>query len=236
MVRDVDLVSYLPPFLQEYKENVAALTAENPEFTLIWNAQNKVLYNCFIETADAYGISRYESLLGIYPTSDDTLESRRSRVRIQWARSIPYTIAALIEKLTVLCGEDSFILSHNFRVGYTLTLVTYLENYGQVEELNNLLQEMLPCNIVIDSTNQILCNAYGNYYWASRLATHASIVLSTDFNETWAAKNGAVYVGYASPTERVTISTDFNESWTPTANVKAASAIGYCDVFEIKSE
>ena len=37
MIREVDLVSYLPPYLQEYnQETVAALEAENPEFRLIW--------------------------------------------------------------------------------------------------------------------------------------------------------------------------------------------------------
>ena len=59
MIREVDLVSYLPPYLQEYnQETVAALEAENPEFRLIWEASDRVLYNEFIATADEYGISR----------------------------------------------------------------------------------------------------------------------------------------------------------------------------------
>ena len=56
MIRDVDLVSYLPPFMQTYKEPVAALEAENPEFQIIWKATDRVLYNRFISTADEYGI------------------------------------------------------------------------------------------------------------------------------------------------------------------------------------
>lgn len=41
MIREVDLVSYLPPYLQEYnQETVAALEAENPEFRLIWEASD----------------------------------------------------------------------------------------------------------------------------------------------------------------------------------------------------
>ena len=35
MKREVDLVSYLPPFMQKYREPVAALEAEKPEFDLI---------------------------------------------------------------------------------------------------------------------------------------------------------------------------------------------------------
>ena len=79
MIREVSLVSYLPPFMQDYKEPAAALEAENPEFTLVWKAADKVLYNHFISTADEYGIARREKLLGIYPSDDDTLDSRRAR-------------------------------------------------------------------------------------------------------------------------------------------------------------
>lgn len=235
MVRDVDLVSYLPPYLQEYKENIAALNAENPEFILVWSATDRVLYNCFIETADSYGISRYENLLGILPTADDTLESRRARVRVRWTSSIPYTLKTLIEKLNMLCGEGSYILSHNFRVGYTISIITYLENYGQTEELNNLLQEILPENIVINSTNEIRCIAYGNTNYGTRIATHAEIILSHDFKENWEARKNSAYVGVVSDTQRIQISTDFNETFNPTADAKAASVIGYCDVIEIKS-
>ena len=82
MIREVDLVSYLPPYLQEYnQETVAALEAENPEFRLIWEASDRVLYNEFIATADEYGISRFEKILNILPSKEDTLESRRARVQ-----------------------------------------------------------------------------------------------------------------------------------------------------------
>ena len=51
MIREVDLVSMLPPFLAEYRELRAALEAENPEFVLVWRAADRVLRNEFIATA-----------------------------------------------------------------------------------------------------------------------------------------------------------------------------------------
>ena len=97
MIREVDLVSYLPPFMQNYKETVAALEAENPEFAIIWKATDKVLYNHFISKADEYGLSRFEKLLGIFPTSDDTLESRRSRVQSKWFNTLRDTLRVLLQ-------------------------------------------------------------------------------------------------------------------------------------------
>ena len=74
MIREVDLVSYLPPFIAEYKETNITLEAENPEFVLVWKAADRVLYNEFIATADEYGISRFEKILNILPSRDDTLQ------------------------------------------------------------------------------------------------------------------------------------------------------------------
>lgn len=91
MIREVDLVSYLPPFVAEYKETNLTLTAENPEFVLVWEAADRALKNEFIATADEYGIGRFEKILHILPSRDDTLESRRARVQSRWFTSLPYT-------------------------------------------------------------------------------------------------------------------------------------------------
>lgn len=105
MIRDVDLVSYLPPFMAEYRETNITLTAENPEFVLVWKAADRTLKNEFIATADEYGIGRFEKILHILPSRNDTLESRRSRVQSRWFMALPYTWRMLIQKLTALCGE-----------------------------------------------------------------------------------------------------------------------------------
>ena len=99
MIRDVDLVSYLPPFIAEFREINSTLTAENPEFKIVWEAADRVLKNEFIATADEYGISRFERILKIYPSTEDTLESRRARVQARWFASLPYTWRMLLEKL-----------------------------------------------------------------------------------------------------------------------------------------
>ena len=80
MVREPRLVSYLPPFLQEYREIHTALEAEDPEFRLVWEGTDYVLRNEFILTADEYGIFRFEKLLGIVPVKGEDLESRRMAV------------------------------------------------------------------------------------------------------------------------------------------------------------
>ena len=109
MIREVELIEYLPEFMQQYREPVVALAAENPEFANIWNAVHHILYNHFLLTADEYGISRFEKLLGIYPNQTDTLEIRRTRVRNRWFSKIPYTVKSLREKFAELLGGEDHV-------------------------------------------------------------------------------------------------------------------------------
>lgn len=180
MIREVDLVSYLPPFMKSYKEPVAALDAANAEFQIVWKAVDRVLRNRFISTADEYGISRFEKLLGIYPSEDDTLESRRSRVQNKWFDNIPYTMKMLLKRLTILCNSSDFILSHNFTEGYTLRIHTSLELFGQVEELETIIGYMLPCNIVIETINEIENNTKGEFYVHGGVAFAQDVYITSE--------------------------------------------------------
>lgn len=149
MIREVDLVSYLPPFMQVYQETVATLQAETPEFLIVWKATDRVLYNHFISTADEYGISRFEKMLGIVATGEDTLEDRRMKVRNHWYNQIPYTMRTLIQKLASILGETyDFSLHIEF---YNIFLTIYaFQARVKHEEIEHTLSFMVPMNMVIN--------------------------------------------------------------------------------------
>lgn len=169
MIRNVDLVSYLPPFMQTYKEPVAALEAENPEFYLVWTATDKVLKNRFIATADEYGISRFEKILGIYPNSTDSLEVRRMRVQSRWFNKLPYTMRTLTEKIKQILGNVyDFALIADFKNSYELYLTVYTINDSENEELEYTLSVITPLNIV---TNIVYEGVYeGNIYFGGTMS------------------------------------------------------------------
>lgn len=149
MVREVDLERYIPPFMQNYTELMETLKAENPEFSFAWNAVDRILYNHFISTADEYGISRFESILGIYPEADDTLEIRRMRVQNRWFTTIPYTIRTLATKIAeVLCGTYNFSIQTDFKNSYELILTVHTINDSQNAELEYVLSIVVPVNVV----------------------------------------------------------------------------------------
>lgn len=233
MIREVDLVSYLPTFMQPYKEPVAALDAEIPEFEIIWKATDQVLKNHFISTADEYGVSRFEKLLGIYPTDNDTLESRRSRVQSKWFSRLPYTLRVLLQKLTVLCGSTDFKLNHDFTVGYTLTLETDLELYGQVEELEYIINTMVPENIAVDSRNSIPCNIKSDVLFGGGVVQADALTVTNDSRENMVVRGSAVHGAAVSHTVNVVITQDFDEQFEISGKGLAASGIVMAGHIEI---
>lgn len=263
MIREVDLVSYLPEFMQGYKEPVAALKAEDPEFTIVWKGTDKILYNHFISTADEYGIQRFEKLLNISPSDEDTLESRRSRCQSKWFNRVPYSMRVFLQKLMVLCDDTDFTVTDNFTEGYTLTVGTNLELYGQVEELEHIINTMLPENIVMESHNSIPCNIQGAALFSggicfvnaftvtndfvevhdvqSNIAFGGSTVqtdmlqISMDSQDTISVNGSAVFSGGSVYTEEVQISDGFNEIMRADSSAAVGAGIVLVDFIEIKS-
>lgn len=152
--KEIDLLSYLPPFLREYEETKAALNAENPEFKLLWEQAGKALDSSFIDRADEYGIKRFEKLLGILPDADSDLEARRSVVKAKWLSKLPYTYRMLLKQLEIICGED-FSVTKRFETDYFLRVVTHLRDYGKSLEVKKLLDEMIPANMRLDYYNSV---------------------------------------------------------------------------------
>lgn len=208
MIREVNLQSYLPLFMREYQEIAATLNAEDPEFRLVWDAANRVLYNEFIATADEYGISRFEKILGILPYKEDTLESRRSRVFAQWFNEIPYTMKVLIARLITICGDDNFTVEPDF-MRYTLIINTELEMFGQVEELERLLDTMIPCNMIVISNNELVYEVYGKALISCGLCVSRFFIITNDMTIHTIIEGKANVGGGTAYTESHIITNDF---------------------------
>ena len=153
-MNDVNLAEYLPPFLREYTELKAITEAENPEFARLYAEAEKVLRNEFIETADEDGMERFEKLLGIMPSKSDTLESRRARVRSRWFTELPYTLRMFVKRLAAMAGGTEFSVTEDYE-HYRVRVETCFELFGQVDELERLVELMFPCNIIADVKNTV---------------------------------------------------------------------------------
>lgn len=75
-MRDIDIRSYVPPFLLEYGELKRVYESENPEFKELNIETDNLLDNQFISSTNEKGITRYEALLRITGMQEYPLEER----------------------------------------------------------------------------------------------------------------------------------------------------------------
>lgn len=218
--RPVDLLRYLPQYLQEYVEMYHLITAENPEFKFVANNCKKVLNNTFILYCDKDGIQRFEKILNIVGSDDETLEFRQSRVMINWNDLVPYTLKALTNKLITMQGNNDIQIILD---GYKISIITHMDNAGQSDSLWGLFNTMIPCNMEITHKNLVRCNSDGIIFIAAgtNYAQNTTNEFTQHFNSSGTFNVGAG-LGYT----KISVN-DYIQEFTASGSVKVASGISY---------
>jgi hypothetical protein len=230
MIRDIQLLNHLPLFVQEYKEIMEIMKTENPEFQSAVDETEIIMNNQFIESCDIKGIARFENLMGITPESNDTLESRISRVLTRWNDVVPYTYIILCRKLNTLCGKDNYEIERNINE-YKMDITTHLELPGQTEELDYLLDYMMPVNIVVTSKNIMNLNMEdGTTKLASGITFCNLIELTDNFKENFEITGDSKVAGAVVNTVSIEISDNFNETFNIEGETKIGSNINVTEI------
>ena len=175
-MRDIDIKSYVPPFLLKYSELKQLYESENPEFKKLNIEADNLLDNQFIGSTNEKGIARYEALLGISGMQEYSLEERQIKVYTAWIDDIPYTFNTLKERIERLCGKGNFTLLVN-NVEHKVIITTHLEYQLQSEELERMLDIILPANMVL-----LITNSFDNTLQESFMFAGGGVV-TTDYIE-----------------------------------------------------
>jgi hypothetical protein len=134
--------------LQEIKEFQIIDAVENPEINSLNSRIQNLIDDQFIETATEIGIARREKTLKITPFVDDTLETRRFRLRTRNSERTFYTYNVLINKLNQLCGENGYESTLNTKA-YTLNIKIELTQKRMLDDVRFMSRRIVPANIVI---------------------------------------------------------------------------------------
>ena len=96
------LIDYLPWLLKDTREmHLIMDIAEQPEVESLWHSVHSAMDEQFIGTAAAYGVRRWEKMLGIVPRGTETLEDRKISILLRLSDSLPYTYKALEQRLAL---------------------------------------------------------------------------------------------------------------------------------------
>lgn len=151
MIKELNLLGYLPQFMQEYREIQECILVEEPVLNQANLEINSMLQNQFILSTNLSGIAIFENMLGILPSSSDSLQARQLRVLMQWNDVPPYTLKYLIATLDNLYGAENYELITNFNE-YQFG-VKFIQNLPEsLLYLNEFVNRIKPANLIFDIT------------------------------------------------------------------------------------
>lgn len=154
------LIEYYPLFLQDIREFKLISNIEDTELEKIQNKVEEILKEVIVNTAESYGLNRYEK---IYNLSNDTndLTARKYNILAKINNRVPYTMNWLKNKLNNTIGKENYKINIDYN-NYTLT-VEILAVFKEVAEvLNKDLREQLPANlkVAVNLFQTEQCNQY----------------------------------------------------------------------------
>lgn len=140
------LLEYLPPFLREYYEFKQLCKSGDIEVSSIDKAVDWNFDSAFISDCDATVLSKYERLLGIIPTSNQSIENRRNKVLLQWNTVASMTLPQFISKLQEYCGKDNIYVDTSREQFYQLVLWLNIHKVD-VPIIKDFVDTWLPMNV-----------------------------------------------------------------------------------------
>jgi len=141
-----------PPIVQELREFQKIAEIEDSLFEQLKQDIESVVNDQFIPTATEKGIARWEKMLKVVPSADDTLETRRFRVQSIWNDKLPYTYKRLLQYLSSVSSNYNVTLNNDI---YELFIKIVLAGYSQRDALADVLRQMIPANLVLKMQTQI---------------------------------------------------------------------------------
>lgn len=149
MIRDVDLISYLPPFMQKFKEIAEAFKAVNTEFEIAWKVVEAAFLDLCLLTATENGVARREKMLSIEPKGNENLDERKFTVLSKINVQTPFTKEALSEQLETLCGKGNCTVEIDYDA-YTVNVLVGLVAKSSFNDVADLLERFIPANMIIN--------------------------------------------------------------------------------------
>ncbi len=165
----IDLLSYIPAYLKEYKTLSEILTVQSEILNQMEADALFLLENSFVLTADEFGLQRFEKMLDIKPYTNDTYEIRRQRILNKLDTKIPYTLDVLKKKIESIVG-DNYTLTIDYKK-YLLEVVTEITDMVESNFIGEVLDDYVPANVIIDAVSKLYYNEVTNNYVGTVLST-----------------------------------------------------------------
>lgn len=177
MIKDIDLIKYLPKYVSCYDEIKTIANVENAPLKQLMNIQEDVFNNQFVYTCNEQGIKLFERLLNITPSLTDTLDMRKKVIIDKWQYDIPYTNRVFLERLDFVCGKNNYKVNEKFDK-YEMMILLSLTKAKDLIMLKELVKGMTPCNIKVNLIN----NAKQDVFSSANILSGVTCLKTTVIN------------------------------------------------------
>lgn len=163
------LTELLPPIYRQIKAMFATADAENAELLELAGDSEAVQDNFFVQTCDAQTLAYYESLLRLVPYDESNIDARRADVLAAMSNVTRYTMPYLMERLNEIFGLgnwDAYVeqvenpaMGGGGDTGPKLYISVRNPFGGTIYRLNGVLNQILPCHVLRDISENVAVNA-----------------------------------------------------------------------------
>lgn len=140
-------ISYLPAFLRKVREYKEICDVEDIEFEKLDSRLDEIINEIAVDTANGYGLERYEKIFNIVNNTTD-VEERRFKIKSKLINQLPFNMKWLENKLKNLVGDGNYKITLDAK-NYSITIQISHVFPDVATVINNDLRQQLPANLVI---------------------------------------------------------------------------------------
>lgn len=154
---DRQVIEYYPEWLREFREIKQLANLQQQQSEKLWDCLQSIIDNCFLESLDENGCSRWEKELKLQVKDGMTLEERRANIIGRHLEERPFTVAKFKNMLNTLCGENDYTLAITSSQ-YKVLVRLRLDKKDQKNAVLELMSRVLPANMLYSV--EIMYNEY----------------------------------------------------------------------------
>lgn len=144
----IDTIRYFPQHVANIEEFKRIAAVYDKKLQVVWDDLSQMQTNKRFDDMDEEECSKWEQMLKIKITGEETLGDRRRNIKGIWTSGLPYTARKFKEVLDAMVGPEYYLLDIN-QANKTLKVDLMLDVIMKDTYIYNLMRAMAPADMIV---------------------------------------------------------------------------------------
>lgn len=144
----MDTIRYFPQHIANIEEFKRIAAVYDKKLQVVWDDLSQMQTNKRFDDMDEEECSKWEQMLKIKITGEETLGDRRRNIKGIWTSGLPYTARKFKEVLDAMVGPEYYLLDIN-QANKTLKVDLMLDVIMKDTYIYNLMRAMAPADMIV---------------------------------------------------------------------------------------